>query len=55
MLLANGGAILYVANANRNSVTVFDTSGRALETIYAVVAPGFSAGQHSKQPRADAG
>ena len=34
MLLAKGGSILYVANANRNTVTAFDTkSGKALEAI----------------------
>jgi DNA-binding beta-propeller fold protein YncE len=34
LLLADQGRVLYVANANRNTVSVFETeSGRALETI----------------------
>ena len=34
MVLSKGGATLYVANANRNTVTAFDTkAGKALETI----------------------
>ncbi len=40
MLLARDGAILYVANANRNTVTVFDAkAGKALETIGTAIAP----------------
>jgi DNA-binding beta-propeller fold protein YncE len=34
MLLARGGKVLYVANANRNTVSVFDTeAGKAVEVI----------------------
>jgi len=45
MLLARDGTILYVANANRNSVTVLDTkTGRAIETIYASLRPDFPPG-----------
>jgi YVTN family beta-propeller protein len=41
MVLGRSGAALYVANANRNSVTVFDTAtGRVLETIWAAFHPG---------------
>ncbi|MBI3875614.1 MAG: YncE family protein, partial [Verrucomicrobia bacterium] len=40
MLLTRSGKLLYVANANRNTVTVFDTeSGRAIETIWAALYP----------------
>ncbi len=40
MLLTRDGKTLYVANANRNTVTVFDTvSGSALETIWAALHP----------------
>ncbi|WZO98125.1 alkaline phosphatase family protein [Isosphaeraceae bacterium EP7] len=40
MLLAGKGAILFVANANRNTVTVFDTEGRkAIETINTAISP----------------
>ena len=40
MLLAHGGKILYVANANRNTVTVFDTeAGKAIETIGTAIDP----------------
>ena len=40
MLLAAGGKYLYVANANRNTVTVFETdSGRAIETIRSSLFP----------------
>ena len=45
MLLAQGGKILYVANANRNTVTVLDTeSGKALETIWAAMHPDLPPG-----------
>ncbi len=41
MVLSRSGKVLYVANANRNSVTVFDTAtGRARETIWAAFHPG---------------
>lgn len=40
MVLSPDGAILYVANANRNTVTVFDTdSGQVLETLSAALYP----------------
>ncbi len=40
MLLTRSGKLLYVANANRNTVTVFDTeAGRAVETIWAALYP----------------
>ncbi len=40
MKLARGGKVLYVANANRNSVTVFDTeAGKAVETIGTAINP----------------
>ena len=40
MLLARGGKVLYVANANRNTVSVFDTaSGKAVETIGTAIDP----------------
>src|SRR5262249_55205486 len=40
MLLARGGKVLYVANANRNTVTVFDTeTGRPVETIGTAIDP----------------
>ncbi len=40
MVLSRSGDTLYVANANRNTVTVFDTAtGRALETIWAAFHP----------------
>ncbi|HEY3127815.1 MAG TPA: alkaline phosphatase family protein [Acidobacteriota bacterium] len=40
MLLNNSGRILYVANANRNTVTVIDAQkGQPLETIYASLYP----------------
>ncbi len=40
MLLARGGKILYVANANRNTVTVIDTeAGKAIETIGTAIDP----------------
>ena len=45
MLLARDGALLYVANANRNTVTLFNTSeGRAIETIGTAIAPNAPAG-----------
>jgi YVTN family beta-propeller protein len=40
MVLTRSGKVLYVANANRNTVTVFDTStGERLETIWAAFFP----------------
>ena len=40
MLLAKAGKVLYVANANRNTVTVFDTElGKAIETIGTAIDP----------------
>ena len=40
MALTRSGKLLYVANANRNTVTVLDTaSGQALETIWAAFFP----------------
>ena len=40
MALTRSGKLLYVANANRNTVTVFDTaSGKTLETIWAAFFP----------------
>jgi DNA-binding beta-propeller fold protein YncE len=40
MVLTRRGKFLYVANANRNTVTVFDTEkGRAVETIWAALYP----------------
>ncbi|RUL87826.1 phosphoesterase [Tautonia sociabilis] len=45
LLLARDGALLYVANANRNTVTLFDTdAGRALETIGTAIAPDAPSG-----------
>lgn len=41
MVLTRSGSHLFVANANRNTVTVFDTqTGRASETIWAALFPG---------------
>lgn len=41
MLLTRSGRCLYVANANRNTVTVIDTrSGRTIETISSAFHPG---------------
>jgi DNA-binding beta-propeller fold protein YncE len=40
MILTRSGKLLYVANASRNTVTVFNTdSGRAIETIHAALYP----------------
>ena len=40
MLVAHGGKILFVANANRNTVTVIDTAaGKAIETIGTAIDP----------------
>lgn len=40
MLLSQSGKHLYVANANRNTVTVFDTdTGQAIETLLAELVP----------------
>ncbi|MGE3821135.1 MAG: bifunctional YncE family protein/alkaline phosphatase family protein [Isosphaeraceae bacterium] len=40
MLLARGGKTLYVANANRNTVSVIDTeAGKAVETIGTAISP----------------
>ncbi|MGC8640445.1 MAG: bifunctional YncE family protein/alkaline phosphatase family protein, partial [Isosphaeraceae bacterium] len=45
MLLARGGKILYVANANRNSVSVIDTvADKAVETIGTAIDPAAPAG-----------
>jgi YVTN family beta-propeller protein len=45
MLLAQSGKLLYVANANRNTVTVLDTeTGKALETIWAAMHPDLPPG-----------
>ncbi len=40
MLLTKSGHLLYVANANRNTVTVIDTGqGRTVETLFASILP----------------
>ena len=40
MLLAKGGKILFVANANRNTVSVIDTeAGKSIETIGTAIDP----------------
>src|SRR5262249_45509358 len=40
MLLAKRGSLLYCANANRNTVTVFDTKlGKAIESIGTAIDP----------------
>src|SRR5207253_10614574 len=40
MALTRSGKFLFVANANRNTVTVLDTeSGRTIETIWAALYP----------------
>jgi len=40
MVLARGGKVLYVANANRNTVSVFDTeAGKAVEVIGTAIDP----------------
>src|SRR5206468_4217941 len=40
MVLSKSGKLLFVANANRNTVTVLDTTtGKALETIWAAFYP----------------
>lgn len=45
MLLADSGALLYVANAARNSVSVIDTeTGRTIETLTASLYPGLPPG-----------
>ena len=45
MLLAPGGKVLYVANANRNTVSVIDTeAGKAVETIGTAIDPRAPAG-----------
>jgi DNA-binding beta-propeller fold protein YncE len=45
MVLTRSGKTLYVANANRNTVTVFDTAdGEARETISTAIHPGDPAG-----------
>ncbi|MBX6316199.1 MAG: beta-propeller fold lactonase family protein, partial [Isosphaeraceae bacterium] len=45
MLLARKGKVLYVANANRNTVSVFDTeAGKAVETIGTAIDPRAPAG-----------
>ncbi len=41
MALTKSGRHLFVANANRNTVTVFDTAkGKTIETLYASFSPG---------------
>jgi DNA-binding beta-propeller fold protein YncE len=41
MVLTRSGRLLYAANANRNTVTLFDTAtGRTLETLWAAFFPG---------------
>ena len=45
MLLADSHQILFVANANRNTVSVFDTrTGKALETLTASLYPNWPSG-----------
>jgi DNA-binding beta-propeller fold protein YncE len=45
MLLNKSGSILFVANANRNTVSVFDTeTGKNLETIGTAIAPNLPPG-----------
>jgi DNA-binding beta-propeller fold protein YncE len=45
MLLARGGRMLYVANANRNTVSVFDAeAGKSVETIGTAIAPNAPSG-----------
>ncbi len=45
LLLARGGKVLYVANANRNTVSVIDPlEGKALETISTAIDPRAPAG-----------
>ena len=45
LLLARGGKVLYVANANRNSVSVIDTvAAKAVETIGTAIDPAAPAG-----------
>ena len=45
MLLADSHQILFVANANRNTVTVFDTrTGKSLETLTASLYPNWPCG-----------
>ena len=40
MALTRSGKFLFVANANRNTVSVFDAeSGKSLETIWAALYP----------------
>src|SRR5207249_3650149 len=45
LLLARGGKVLYAANANRNTVSVFDTeAGKAVEVIGTAIDPRAPAG-----------
>jgi YVTN family beta-propeller protein len=45
MVLAHGGKTLFVANANRNTVTVIDTvAGKPIETIGTAIDPGAPSG-----------
>ena len=45
MLLAKNGSVLFVANANRNTVSVIETAtGKVLETIGTAIAPNAPAG-----------
>ena len=49
MLLASGGKILYVANANRNTVSVIDTeAGKPIETIGTAIDPKAPSGQYAQ-------
>ena len=49
MLLAHEGKILFVANANRNTVTVIDTeAGKAIETIGTAIDPKAPARKHAQ-------
>ena len=46
---AQGGKILYVANANRNTVSVIDTeAGKPIETIGTAIDPKAPSGQHAQ-------
>ena len=53
MLLAHGGKFLFVANANRNTVTVIDTeAGKAIETIGTAIDPKAPPGSTPNSTRA---
>jgi len=54
ILLARGGKVLYVANANRNSVSVFDAeAGKAVEVIGTAIDPRAPSGSTPSSRRAD--